>query len=284
MSSRTVLITGAGGQVGREASALFESAGWNVVAHDRASLDITRREDVIAAVAAAAPESVINLAAWNAVDLAETDVDGAYAVNAIAVRHLAEASRRAGARLCHVSTDYVFDGTKTGAYVEWDRTNPQSAYGRSKEAGEQEVDHDGMVVRTSWVCGAQGANLVKTVLKLAAEPGRQLSFVTDQVGCPTMARDLAAKLVTLVSERHTGRFHVTNGGPVSWYEFVQEILTLGGHSADRVSPILTAEMDPPRPAPRPANSVLDGAALRLSGVEPMRHHAEALEELVAELA
>ena len=283
MTARTVLVTGAGGQVGKEITPRFEAAGWQVVAHDRSGLDITSRTDVIEAVSAAAPDAVVNLAAWNAVDRAETEVDAAYAVNAIAVRHLAEACDRTGARLCHVSTDYVFDGTKVGPYVEWDKTNPRSAYGRSKEAGEQEVPDDGMVVRTSWVCGAQGANLVKTVLALADDPDRQLSFVTDQIGCPTMAGDLAAALVGLVSDGHRGTFHVTNSGPVSWYEFVQEILTFGGHSPDRVSPILTVDMNPPRPAPRPTNSVLDGAALRLSGLPPMRHHHEALEELVAEL-
>lgn len=280
---RTVLVTGAGGQVGREATVLFAAAGWHVVAHDRAGLDITSRVEVLDAVGAAAPDAVVNLAAWNAVDQAETEVDGAFAVNAMAVRHLAEASRRVGARLCHVSTDYVFDGTKAGPYVEWDRTNPQSVYGRSKEAGEQEVGPGGLVVRTSWVCGAQGANLVKTVLNLATDPSRTLAFVTDQVGCPTMAADLAATLVTLVGDGHSGTFHATNAGPVSWYEFVQEILVAGGHSADRVRPILTAEMDPPRPAPRPRNSVLDGAALRLSGVAPLRDHREALAELVADL-
>ena len=269
--------------MGREATPRFEAAGWHVVAHDRSGLDITNRADVLDAVAAAAPDAVVNLAAWNAVDRAETEEDAAHGVNAIAVRHLAEACDRTGARLCHVSTDYVFDGTKATPYSEWDRTNPESAYGRSKEAGEQEVPDNGMVVRTSWVCGAQGANLVKTVLALAAEPERQLAFVTDQVGCPTMAGDLAATLVQLVSEGHRGTFHATNGGPVSWYEFVQEILVLAGHSPDRVRPILTADMNPPRPAPRPANSVLDNAALRLSGLPALRHHREALEDLVAEL-
>lgn len=278
-----MLVTGAGGQVGREATTRFEAAGWRVVAHDRAGLDITSRSDVIDAVAAAIPDAVVNLAAWNAVDLAETEVDAAYAVNAIAVRHLAEACERTGARLCHVSTDYVFDGTKDGPYVEWDRTNPQSAYGRSKEAGEQEVPDDGMVVRTSWVCGARGLNVVKTVLAQAGDPDRQLAFVTDQVGCPTMAGDLADALVWLVADEHRGTFHVTNGGPVSWYEFVQEILAFAGHSPDRVRPILTADLDPPRAARRPANSVLDNAALRLSGLPALRHHAEALEALVAEL-
>lgn len=282
-AGRTVLITGAGGQVGREATPLFAAAGWDVVAHDRSGLDITNRNDVLEAVATAAPDAVVNLAAYNAVDRAEAEPDAAYAVNAIAVRHLAEACRRSGARLCHVSTDYVFDGTKDGAYVEWDRTNPQSAYGRSKEAGEQEVGPDGMVVRTSWVCGRHGANVVKTVLGLAADPDRTLAFVTDQVGSPTMAADLAATLVTLVGDGHTGTFHVTNGGPVSWYELIQEVLVAAGHPADRVSPILTADMDPPRAAPRPANSVLDGAALRLSGLPPLRDHQQAFAELVKEL-
>lgn len=283
MTQRTVFVTGAGGQVGREAVALFEAAGWRTVGLDHRGLDITDRRAVFAAMADARPVAVVNLAAWNAVDAAETNLDGALAVNAMAVRHLAEGCRTVGARLCHVSTDYVFDGTKDAPYHEWDAVNPMSAYGVSKAAGETEARPEDLVVRTSWVCGAQGSNAVTTVLKLAADPARTLAFVTDQRGCPTMARDLAATLVALVSEGRVGTFHVTNGGPVSWYEFVQEILVAAGHSADRVRPILTAEMDPPRPAPRPANSVLDGVALRASGLEPLRHHGEALEELVAEL-
>ncbi|MEJ7582884.1 MAG: dTDP-4-dehydrorhamnose reductase [Acidimicrobiales bacterium] len=283
MSERTVLVTGAGGQVGREATELFAAAGWRVVACDRKGLDVTARNSVLSTVGEAAPDVVLNLAAWNAVDAAESDPDGALAVNAMAVRHLAEACRRSGARLCHVSTDYVFDGTKAGPYDEWDITNPQSAYGRSKAAGERELGPDALLVRTSWVCGAQGSNAVTTVLGLAADPTRTLAFVDDQRGCPTMAADLAGTLLTLVEGGHTGRFHVTNGGPVSWYEFVQGILSEAGHSPDRVRPITTAEMDPPRPAPRPRNSVLDGAALRLSGLPPLRHHREALAELVADL-
>ncbi len=204
-------------------------------------------------------------------------------MNALAVRHLVAACRRTGARLCHVSTDYVFDGTKAGAYVEWDRTNPQSVYGRSKEAGEQEAGPLDLVVRTSWVCGVHGANLVKTVLELAADPDRQLAFVADQVGCPTVAGDLAATLVSLVSGEHHGTFHATNAGAVSWYELVREVLRFAGHDPARVRPITTDELDPPRPAPRPRNSELDGAALRLSGLAPLRHHTDAVEELVATL-
>lgn len=283
VTQRTVLITGAGGQVGQEAVELFSRAGWTVVGLDHGRLDITDRAAVLTAVADARADAVVNLAAWNAVDAAESDPDGAFAVNAMAVRHLTEGCRRTGARLCHVSTDYVFDGTKEGAYVEWDRTNPLSAYGRSKEAGEREVGTDALLVRTSWVCGAKGSNAVTTVLKLAADPERGLAFVDDQRGCPTMAADLAATLVELVGEGHTGTFHVTNGGPVSWYEFAREILEVGGHDPDRVRPIATHEMDPPRPAPRPRNSVLDGVALRLSGLPALRHHREALEEMVREL-
>lgn len=280
---RKVLVTGAGGQVGREATELFTAAGWTVTACDRSRLDVTDRAAVLEAVTATAPDVVLNLAAWNAVDLAETEVDGAFAANAMAVRHLAEACRRAGSRLAHVSTDYVFDGTKDGPYLEWDRTDPRSVYGRSKEAGEREAGPDALVVRTSWVCGAQGSNAVTTVLKLAADPDRTLAFVTDQRGCPTLARDLAARLLDLVTDGHTGTFHVTNQGAVSWYEFVQQILVTAGYPVDRVRPITTAEMDPPRPAPRPANSVLDHAALRLSGLPPMRHFAEPLAEMIDEL-
>ena len=282
-AARTVLVTGAAGQVGSEAVELFGDAGWHVVAHAHGSLDITDRAGVLEAVTATRPDWVVNLAAWNAVDLAESEEEAAFAVNAMAVRHLAEATERVGARLCHVSTDYVFDGTKVGPYDEWDRTNPRSAYGRSKAAGETEVPPDGLVVRTSWVCGRHGGNIVKTVLKLAADPDRTLAFVTDQFGCPTIAADLARYLVALVGDDHRGTFHVTNSGAVNWFEFVQEILAAGGHSRDRVRPILTAEMDPPRPAPRPANSVLDHRALRLAGLPEPRHFTEALSELVSAL-
>lgn len=283
MSPRKVLVTGAGGQVGQEASELFDRAGWDVVACDRRRLDVANRNAVLEAVVGLRPDAVVNLAAWNAVDAAEADPEAAMAVNAIAVRHLAEGSRRVSARFCHVSTDYVFDGTKETPYDEWDRTNPMSAYGRSKAAGETELGAGDLLVRTSWVCGAKGRNAVTTVLDLAADPDRKLAFVADQRGCPTMAADLAATLVTLVGQGHAGCFHVTNGGPVSWYEFVQEILREAGHSPDRVSPIATEDLDPPRPAPRPRNSVLDGAALRLCGLPPLRHHTEALHDLVVEL-
>jgi dTDP-4-dehydrorhamnose reductase len=185
----------------------------------------------------------------------------------------------------HVSTDYVFDGTKLDPYVEWDRPNPQSAYGRSKWGGEQEVGAGAgsghTIVRTSWVCGEHGGNMVKTVLRLAERP--ELAFVDDQRGCPTFTADLAVAVRRLAVERRPGTFHVTNQGDVSWYEFVQAILASAGHDPGKVRPIKSDDLDPPRPAPRPANSVLDNAALRLSGLPLLPHYRESLDRLVTRL-
>ncbi len=283
MTQRSVLITGAGGQVGREAVLLFDAAGWSVTSGDSDVLDITDRAAVFEAVTALRPDVVLNLAAYNAVDQAESDVDTAMLINGIAVRHLAAASHAVGARLAHVSTDYVFDGTKATPYVEWDHTCPVSAYGRSKEAGEQEVGPDDLLVRTSWVCGRYGTNAVTAVLGLAANHEARLRFVDDQRGCPTMAKDLAQVLLTLITEGITGTFHATNQGAVSWWEFARAIMAAAGHDPDRVDPIATHELDPPRAATRPANSVLDNMALRLHGLPPTRHFTEALDELVADL-
>jgi dTDP-4-dehydrorhamnose reductase len=258
-----VLITGAGGGLGRELVAAFE--GHDVAAFDHRQLDVADRDAVLGAVTTLAPDVVVNSAAWTAVDANEADPDRAWAVNALAVRHLADGARRVGAWVCHISTDYVFDGTKAGAYVEWDRPNPLSTYGRSKLGGELELGPGDTIVRTSWVCGFHGANMVKTILRLAGEH-ETLSFVDDQRGHPTFTDDLAAVVRRLVVERRPGLFHVTNQGEVSWFEFAREVLAAAGLDPERVRPIATADLDPPRPAPRPANSVLDNAALRLGGV------------------
>jgi dTDP-4-dehydrorhamnose reductase len=194
-----------------------------------------------------------------------------------------DAASRVGAHVVHVSTDYVFDGTKLDPYVEWDRTNPQSAYGRSKLGGELEVQAypGSCVVRTAWVCGEHGNNMVKTVLKLAERP--ELAFVDDQRGSPTFTADLALAIRRLAAERRPGTFHVTNQGAVSWYEFVRDILAAAGHDPGKVRPIKTEDLDPPRPAPRPANSVLDNAALRLSDLPLLPHYRESLDRLVDRL-
>jgi dTDP-4-dehydrorhamnose reductase len=176
----------------------------------------------------------------------------------------------------------VFDGTKTTPYVEWDTPCPRSVYGASKLGGEREVDPGSTIVRTSWVCGYHGGNMVKTILRLAAEHPT-LSFVDDQRGHPTFADDLAAAIKRLVVERRPGVFHVTNQGAVSWYEFARDVLSAAGHDPDRVKPVATSDLDPPRPAPRPANSVLDNAAMRLTGLPLLPDYHDSLQRLVTRL-
>lgn len=277
-----ILITGAGGQVGRELVSVFDAGGHVVAGFDHATLDITNRDAVRATVVEFQPDAIVHSAAWTAVDACEADPDRAFAVNAMGTRFVVEASRLVGAAVHYISTDYVFDGTKESPYVEWDQTNPQSVYGASKLAGEHELGGNSSVIRTSWVCGFHGPNMVKTILRLAAE-NETLSFVNDQRGCPTFADDLAAMIAQLVVERRTGVFHVTNAGPVSWYEFAREVLAASGQDPDRVLPVATADLQPQRPAPRPANSVLDHAALRLAGIDTMADFREPLLRLVTAL-
>lgn len=279
-----VLVTGAGGQLGRDAVLACQAAGDEVVAADHARLDVGDRAQVEEALGVARPEVVVHAGAWTAVDACESDPDRALRVNGLGTRHVAEACRRAGAHLLYVSTDYVFDGTKEGPYDEWDRPNPRSVYGRSKWAGEVEAQAQApgcTVVRVSWVMGEHGHNMVKTVLSLADRP--ELAFVDDQRGCPTFTADLAPALRRLAASRLPGLFHVTNQGDVSWYELVRAILESAGHDPGKVRPIKTDELDPPRPAPRPANSVLDNAALRLSGLPLLPPYRDSLDRLVARL-
>lgn len=278
-----VLITGAGGQVGHELVEVFTRGGHVVAGLDRSSLDICDRDAVRATVVEFHPDAIVHSAAWTAVDACEADPDRAFAVNTMGTRFVVEAARLVGATVHYISTDYVFDGTKDTAYVEWDEPNPRSVYGRSKLAGERELDPGSSIIRTSWVCGFHGPNMVRTILRLASE-SESLSFVDDQRGCPTFADDLAAMIARLVVERRTGTFHVTNTGPVSWFEFAQEVLRADGADPGRVRPVTTAQLQPPRPAPRPANSVLDHAALRLSGIDTMDDFRIPLARLVRRLA
>lgn len=280
-----ILITGAGGQLGTDLALACAAAGDEVVAVGRGQLDVESRDAVLAAVTSVRPDSIVNCAAWTAVDACEADPGRAMLANALSVRWLGEASGRVGAHLVHVSTDYVFDGTKSGPYDEWDATNPQSVYGRSKLAGEHEALTSGTgaaVVRTSWVCGQYGNNMVKLVLRLMRERP-ELAFVDDQIGCPTFTADLAPALRRLAVDRRSGIHHLTNAGPVSWCGFVQEIVGLAGGDPAMVRGITTAELVPARPAPRPANSVLANSVARLAGLPPLRDFREPLAELIAAL-
>lgn len=275
-----VLVTGAGGQVGRELQHAFRDH--HLVAADHAVVDVTDAAAVHAAITGIRPDVIVHAAAWTAVDACESDPERAERVNTLGTQHVAKAAREVGARVYYLSTDYVFDGTKPTPYVETDPPNPQSVYGRSKLGGEQAIDERSAVVRTSWVCGRHGPNMVKTILRLASEHDR-LTFVDDQRGHPTFADDLAGMIVRLAEGELTGVFHVTNQGAVSWYEFARAVLESAGLDPERVAPITAAALDPPRPAPRPANSVLENAALAAAGLELLPDFHEPLARLVAEL-
>ena len=276
-----VLVTGARGQLGTDLVLTCTEAGDEVIACGRAELDLTDRDAVLGAITSTRPDVVLNAGAWTAVDACESDPDRAYGTNAMSVRWVAEAARLAGAHVVHISTDYVFDGTKVEPYHEWDEPNPQSVYGRSKLGGELELDPSHTIVRTSWVCGRHGPNMVKTVLALRDQP--ELAFVDDQRGCPTFTADLAPLVRRLAVARMAGTFHVTNQGPTTWFGFVRDILEASGADPAKVRPITTADLDPPRAAPRPANSVLDNAALRHAGLPLLPHYREPLDRLVEEL-
>jgi dTDP-4-dehydrorhamnose reductase len=285
-----VLVTGARGQLGcdvvaeleRRAAERTRSRGFEVIASDVPELDITDRDAVMTAFSTYEPSLVLHLAAFTAVDACETERDRAWSVNALGTRHVVEAARLVGAHMTYISTDYVFDGTLDRPYTEWDEPNPLSMYGRSKLAGEREIGADGLIVRTSWLVGRHGANMVKTVLALMAGDG-PMHFVADQHGSPTVAHDLARTLVSLSLERRSGLFHVTNQGTTSWFGFACAVVEAAGGDATRVEPISTVELVPARPAPRPQNSVLDNTALRLSGMALLPDWRRSVGALVQEL-
>lgn len=281
-----ILITGANGQLGTDLVRLADSERHHeVIALGHNELDVGDRDAVMSAVTSLAPALVVHAAAWTAVDACESDPDRAWKVNALGCRYVAEATARVAAHLVAVSTDYVFDGTSPEPYREWDRPNPLGAYGRSKLGGEHEVAsclHGATIVRTSWVCGAHGSNMVKTILRIASSGG-PMKFVDDQRGCPTFTDDLAGMLLRLGLGRHGGLFHVTNQGATSWFGFARAVLEAAGLDSSRVEPISTGELDPPRPAPRPANSVLDNSALRLGGIPLLADYHEPLERTVKTL-
>jgi dTDP-4-dehydrorhamnose reductase len=202
-------------------------------------------------------------------------------VNGTATKYVADAAHAVGAHVVYISTDYVFDGSKISAYEEGDTPNPQSVYGSSKLAGERALGATDSIVRISWVCGFYGGNMVKTILRLAEQP--QLKFVDDQIGNPTFADDAAAIIVRLATEKRPGTWHVTNQGDVSWYEFAREVLIAGGFDADKVAPIKTHELQPPRPAQRPANSVLNNTSLKNAGIALLPDFREPLARLVSQI-
>jgi dTDP-4-dehydrorhamnose reductase len=258
------LVTGGRGQLAIELAARAP-AGWTVVAPARADLDISDAAAVDAVVGRSAPDLILNAAAYVAVDKAESDSDTAFAVNRDGAANLARAATRVGARLAHVSTDFVFDGQKNRPYLPADATNPLGVYGASKLAGESAVmavAPSALILRTAWVYSPNGANFMKTMLRLMAERG-EVRVVADQIGTPTAASGLADTLWTLALAGVSGIHHHTDAGVASWYDFAQAIAEEGVAlgllpTLPRVTPIPTEAF--PTPARRPAFSVLDKAS------------------------
>ena len=276
-----VLITGANGQLGHELVRASIASGHEVVATSHQTLDITDESAVELAIRTARPDVVIHAAAWTAVDACESDPEKALLVNGTATKYVADAAHAVGAHVVYISTDYVFDGNKKSPYEEDDAPNPQSVYGASKLAGERALGATDAIVRIAWVCGFYGANMVKTILRLAEQP--QLKFVDDQIGNPTFADDAAAMIVRLAAEKRSGTWHITNQGDVSWYEFAREVLIAGGFDPDKVTPIKTRELQPPRPAKRPHNSVLNNGSLKNARIDLLPDFRIPLKRLVSQL-
>ncbi|WP_258070995.1 dTDP-4-dehydrorhamnose reductase [Pseudoclavibacter sp. RFBG4] len=274
------LITGASGMLGRDLQRAL--AGREVTALDRAALDITDPAAVEAAVAG--HDVVINAAAYTNVDGAETDEETAFAVNATGPGVLAAAAAKHGARLVHVSTDYVFRGDATTPYEEGAAHDPISAYGRTKAAGERAVRDTlpdaSYIVRTAWLYGADGPNFAKTMARLAATKP-EVSVVSDQLGQPTYSADLAAQIVALIDAgAPAGIYHGTNAGVTSWYDFAKQIFRLAGFAPENVKETDSSAFV--RPAPRPAYSVLGHDAWANAAVPPMRPWLDALEDAAAQ--
>lgn len=251
-----VLITGAAGMLGRRVVADAAARGWEAVGVDLPDGDLTDEHAARALIATHAPDVIVHCAAWTDVDGAEEHEDAARRVNADASRNVARAARHVGARVVAVSTDYVFDGSLTGRpYVESDPTGPLGAYGRTKLAGEQAVAaelDDHVIARTAWLFGAGGKSFCDTMLGLAAARDR-VAVVTDQVGSPTWTGHLSPALLALAASDIRGVVHTAGGGQISWHGLTVELFAAAGVACE-VSETTAAEF--PRPAPRPAWSVL----------------------------
>ncbi|WP_430111623.1 dTDP-4-dehydrorhamnose reductase [Paenibacillus sp. B1-33] len=277
-----ILVTGANGQLGVDIVRLFFEKGHDVVGLGRSQLDITDMKRCKEVINDIQPDTVVHCAAYTAVDNAETDQDNAYLVNAIGTRNVAAASESVKAKICYISTDYVFDGNNSRPYYEYDNTNPLTVYGKSKRAGEQliqSLSSRWFIVRTSWVFGASGNNFVKTMLKLGKER-ESLQVVNDQWGSPTYTCDLSLFLEELISTEKYGIYHASNNGICTWFEFAKAIFEEARMSVI-VEPCTTEQF--PRSAPRPRFSAMEPMAIRVNGFTPIRDWQEALRDYLSKL-
>lgn len=289
-----ILVTGAKGQLGREICECFERGYTElgcpeilkkkneIYPVDIDTLDISKLPDVLSLFESEKFDAVINCAAFTNVNLCETERELAFKANAIGPRNLAIASEKIGAKLIHVSTDYVFRGDGSKPYVEWEICEPQSAYGSSKFLGEEYIKQFStkyFIVRTAWLYGYYGNNFVKTMMKIARENGA-CRVVCDQRGNPTNAADLAHHLIKLLETEEYGIYHGTGEGECSWYEFTKEIIALSGIEAT-VSPCTTEEY--PTPAKRPAYSSLENMMFKVTVGNEFRPWQDALKTFIEKL-
>lgn len=281
-SHGTVLITGGRGRLAAAVAPELERRGWSVLSPGHGELDVTRADDVEAAVRSSRPDVVVNLAAWTDADACQVHPERARLVNTDAVGALAHICRRHGAHLCHVSSDYVFDGAKGAPYVEADQPSPVSVYGATKARADELVPEESTLVRVGWLSGPTGRSLVRDILTRSDDPSAKIEFVVDQIGSPTVTTDVARCLAHLIETRHPGLVHVASEGTASAHELAQHVLRVADRDPDRVVPVSTPELRPVRRAPRPAYSALDTSLLRGMGlgIGPWQ---EAIERLVVEL-
>ena len=271
-----VMIIGSEGMLGHDLVAVL-SPLHEVVTTTIDTLDITDIDKTIKTVKKNNPDVLIHAAAITDVDGSESNPDLAYKVNAIGTRNVAVACKEVGASMVYISTDYVFDGTNTTPYNEYDQTKPLGVYGKTKHTGETYV-RDTLskfyIVRTAWLYGYHGPNFVTTMLNLAKNT-KDISVVDDQVGSPTYTVDLANAISTIINRSSYGIYHFTNTGHCSWFEFATEIFKQAGVEVN-LKPVTTEEF--PRPAPRPKYSVLNHYSWKMEGYSPIRNYKEALED------
>ena len=272
-----VLITGAKGMLGLDLTDVFRES-YDVYGRDIDDFDITRGEETIDAIRRIRPDIVIHAAAYTEVDGCESHIELAHSVNGGGTKNVASACRELGSKMVYISTDYVFDGIKSGGYSEEDPTCPINTYGRSKLEGERWVRTmvgQFVIVRSAWLFGRGGNNFVKIILKLAKEKGA-LSVVNDQVGSPTYTVDLSQAIYVLMEKRCRGIYHITNGETCSWYEYAREILAMSDLGDIPVHPISSDQLN--RAAKRPNNSVLDRGKFEGETGYRMRPWREALRD------
>jgi dTDP-4-dehydrorhamnose reductase len=265
--------------LGADLMAVFRSSH-DVVGLDLPELDITKPEQCFAGVKEHAPDVIINAAAFTRVDDCETNEEAAFQANGYGAGNLAQAATATGALLVHYSTDYIFDGLKGEAYLEEDAPNPRNVYGKSKLLGELLIRRhcpNHQILRTSWLFGSNGPNFLRTIIG-AARKGEPLRVVHDQKGSPTYSKDLAKWTLKTIDAGCRSTYHITNSGSCNWFELASKAIEWAVIEGISITPVATAEF--PRPAPRPANSVLANAHLIRDGLPPMRSWQLAVREYV----